>query len=306
MKLCVKAWVFLLIWALLVDCGLAKEREPKKLKIWVHHHIKWWSNYWGKNCALDNPRHANGLLPILNFKYKGKGFEESLAEFSRVVDNERKLGFDVIPTFNARIHQGYKKGTEFQAWFDEAGWAERANWFEAMLAKVDGKRVGLDVEPYWKGENSNRRYPKPRHRARLAKAIRPFIDVLIENDVELYVFPGSINFVWIQEAATRGVRLVSLDERTYGLPDYYQSEPEKYQEKLEEITKNKKDAEAMGMRYVPGFYETALKRPGFLEAIQDLGYREIWIFLRRDGKVHRYHKFCLPEFYDLKPYGFEN
>lgn len=71
------------------------------------------------------------------------------------------------------------------------------------------------------------------------------------------------------------------------------------------MAQERKETEAKGLKYVPGFYETALKKPDFLQTMSNLGYKESWVFLRRDPDVHKYNKFCLPEFYDLAPYNIE-
>lgn len=271
--------------------------------VWVHHSLDWWDWWWKENCSNNSPRQAFGLLSALTFNWDGKEFKESMEMVNRVVDQERKAGFKVIPTLDIHIHRGYEEGKQFESWFDRDAWRERAKWFEAMVPLAHDKRMAVDIEPYWEDEVSQR-YPEESDSKRLAIAIKPFIDVLVKHQIKLYVFPAEDTNPWLQIASKMGVDIVALFESSYFLSDDFASDHKAYNDQLKKMAKQRKSMEAAGVEYVPGFYETALKKPGFMEAMAKLGYKEVWVYIRRDEDVHKYHKVCLPEFNDLGPYEF--
>jgi len=272
--------------------------------VWVHHSLDWWDWWWNENCSNKIIQPTFGFLPTLTFNYNGYGFKESMEKVNMVIHQQRQAGFKAIPTFNTHIHRGYENGNEFQSWFDRNAWAERAAWVESMVPLAYNNKMALDIEPYWKNESSQR-YPTKRDSEKLSIAIKPFIDVLVKNRIKLYVFPAEDTEPWTEIASNMGADIVALYESSYSLPDYYESDEEAYDDLLEEMAEQRKKVEAAGMRYVPGFFETALKKLGFLETMAKLGYHEVWVYIRRDPDVHKYNKLCLPEFYDLEPYNFK-
>ena len=175
-----------------------------------------------------------------------------------------------------------------------------------MIPHAHSGKMAIDFEPSWEASPGNIRYPDSKLQAKLAYAVKPFFDVVKKHRIELYVMPGGLVYGFNQIAAMMGVNLVMLDEGTYPLPDFYKTDEEKFQEYLEMMDERRIGMKALGIKYLPGFYETALKKPGFLTAMAKLGYKEVWVFIRREKpKVFRYNKFCLREFYDLRPYAFE-
>jgi len=287
--------------ALYSSCATARPQEPM---VWAHHSTQWWTWWWSKNCQGKSPLPVGGLLSTLTFNYNKQEYDEAMKEIETVVTQARNSGFLVIPTLNIHIHRGYEAGQEFNSWFDRNAWAERAKWLEGMVPYAHENTLGVDIEPYWEWESSPR-YPKFADSEQLAYAIQPFIDVLVKNKIRLYVFPADDTAPWLQIVAKGGVELVLLFENSYWLSDFYQTNETAYQKRLASMAVQKKELEPAGLKYVPGFFETALKKPGFLKTMSDLGYKETWVFLRRDPDVHKYNKFCLPEFYDLEPYKVE-
>ncbi|MFQ5444036.1 MAG: hypothetical protein ACE5EK_05400 [Nitrospinales bacterium] len=276
----------------------------QKTFVWVHHHTTWWKWWWHKNCADPSSRPSQGLLSVLTYNWQNQSFNDAMEELKMVVTQAKAVGFDVIPTLNIHIHRGYAKGKEFPSWFDKKAWADRSKWLEAMIPYSFANKMAVDVEPYWKSKRGNPRYPSNKDFDRLAEAIKPFIDLVKKHKIILYVIPGGLNYTWNRVAAHLGANLVMLDEGSYMLPDFYGSDQEKFKKLLRGIKKKQKLIEKTGMKYIPGFYETALKKPGFFNEIAKQGYDEAWVYIRRKSEIHRYHKFCLPEFYDLKPYNF--
>jgi len=286
---------------------------------WVHHSTEWWLWWWKDNThspsrqLLKSPR--VGLLTTMTHDPDRASAADKLAELKAVVEQERAAGFPVIPTLNTVIHTryelngqtrpGYPSGTEFQSWFGQDVWWSRAQLLEAMAPWAqNGKVLGLDVEPYWEARPGNPRYPSEEHYAKLSTAIKPLIQVAKKHDLQLYVFPGGTQYLWNRVAHDMGADLVMLDEKSYPVPDHYQVDEAKYKAGLNALAASQKEVVQAGMRYVPGFYETALKKTGFLAEMAARGYPETWVFIRRDPEVHRYNKFLLPEFYDLTPYPF--
>lgn len=271
--------------------------------VWVHHSLEWWDWWWKDNCSNKSPRPDFGLLSALTFNWDGKDFKESMEMVNRVVGQERQAGFKVIPTLDIHIHRGYEEGKQFESWFDRDAWEERAKWLEAMVPLAHENKMAVDIEPYWEDEVSQR-YPDESDSKRLAIAVKPFMEMLVKHKIKLYVFPSEDTNPWLQIASKMGVDIVALFESSYFLSDNYASDNEAYNNELEKMARQRKSMESAGMEYVPGFFETALKKPGFMEDMGKLGYKEVWVFIRRDPDVHKYDKLCLPEFDDLAPYEF--
>lgn len=325
---CISAQPWTLIALLIASSycnAVSSTNEPASVQsqdaiTWIHHSTEWWVWWWNDNSDSPSrqlPKSPRiGLLTTMTHDTDRTSAGDKLAELKFVVKQERASGFPVIPTLNTvthasyelsgQIRPGYESGSEFQSWFDRDVWSSRAELLEAMvpLAK-DGKVLGLDVEPYWEASKGNPRYPSDQHYSKLRTAITPLINVARKHGLTLYVFPGGMPYLWNRVANDMGVDLVMLDERSYAVPDFFGVNEAKYRAGLDSIAEAEQEVVQARMRYVPGFYETALKKPGFMNAMADRGYKETWIFIRRgDPKVHRYDKFLLPEFYDLSPYNF--
>jgi hypothetical protein len=280
--------------------------EPEAPIVWVHHSISWWDWWWRKNCYNNRPESVHGLLSTLSYNNNGQKFSSAMEEFEVAYTQATKSGFKVIPTLKIQIHRGYENGKEFASWFDRNAWAERAEWLEGLLPYMHSGKMSIDFEPSWKGSTGNKRYTRREDQEKLAYAVKPFFDVVKKHGIELYVMPGGLIYGFNEIAAIMGVNLVMLDEGTYPLPDFYKTDQEKFQEYIEIMDERRKGLKVLGIKYLPGFYETALKKPGFLPAIAKLGYKEVWVFIRRgQPKVYNYNKFCLREFYDLEPYNFK-
>ena len=271
--------------------------------VWVHHSLDWWNWWWRDNCSNKRIYPKFGFLSTLAFKYNGQVYEDAMKEVTKVTTQARKAGYKVIPTFLVHMNKDYEKGKEFDSWFDRKAWSERAKWLEGMIPLAHNNTLGVDIEPYWKNEDAQR-YPGEKDGEKMAKAIKPFVDVAIKNNIQLYVFPEED--VWARVASKMGADIAALHEDSYSLPDYYESDKKAYIDLLKKMKKRQIRDEAAGLRYIPGFYETAFKKLGFLEAMAELGYKEVWVFVRRaKPEVYNYNKFCLPEFYDLEPYNFK-
>ncbi len=274
--------------------------------VWVHHSLDWWDWWWGKNCYKNPPESVHGLLSTLSFKHNRQNYSVAMEEFKNVYTQATESGFNVIPTLKIQIHRGYEDGKEFSSWFDRNAWIERAEWLEGLLPYMHSGKMSIDFEPSWESSSGNQRYTSTKDQVKLAYAVKPFFDVVKKHGIELYSMPGGMVFSFNQIAAMMGVNLVMLDEGVYPLPDFYKTDEKKFQEFLEIMDERRIGMKALGVRYLPGFYETALKKPGFLSAMAKLGYKEIFVFIRR-GKpeVYNFSKFCLREFYDLEPYNFK-
>jgi len=116
--------------------------------------------------------------------------------------------------------------------------------------------------------------------------------------------PGGLIYLLNKVFIEMGIKPEMLVKSFYNVPDYYHSDDKAFIKALKEMDRQKKELEGTGMKFYPGYAETALKVPGFLKEISNKGFKEFWIYMRRDHKVHRLNKFCLPEFYDLEPYNF--
>ncbi len=249
--------------------------QPQKAITWVHHSTEWWLWWWKDNSQSPSrqlPKSTRiGLLTTMTHLADRTSAAAKLAELKSVVKQERAAGFPVIPTLNVVTHTsyelsgeirpGYTSGTEFESWFDKDVWSSRAELLEAMVPLAKGGKVlGLDVEPYWKASNGNPRYPSDQHYAKLRTAIAPLIEVAKKHGLILYVFPGGTQYLWNRVANDLGADLVMLDEGSYTIPDFYQVDEAKYKGGLDSIARAENNVVKAGMRYMPGFFETALKK----------------------------------------------
>jgi len=267
--------------------------------IWVHHDVRWWDWAWKVNFT-NNPTQPYPLafFPKVTFKWNDQTLEESMVEMNTVTCEQRNLGYKSLPGIGLWIHKGFAAGTEFTSWFDINVWTERAQWVEALYpySQPCDDRFVLDFEPYWSSTTGNPRYPQASDEPAMAIAMQPLIDTLLALDIELYIMPGRSDYAYVNVLNNAGVRMLVLDEGSYPIPDNYQVNTSVYDDKVSKMAIQKTNAISAGLRYAPGFYETAVQKPDFIVEMAKLGHKEVWIFIRTNQTI-TWDKFGLPEFY---------
>jgi len=285
----------------------------KEVKVWYMFDQSWWNWWYKDNCSTWNIRPTNHL--ILGAAYNTsatRGVRTTLKVLNKAVKEARDLGFVVIPEFTLRFQDGFSKGKEYQAWFSRKVWAEQAKYIKALAVTMDDtKRFVIDIEPYWKTSPSNPRYIASKDAYKFAAAVVPFVDAVKAAGIkELWILPGRLIYEHIKVLAAFGLNMKVLDEGTYTLPDLFHTDKPEYEKRMK-VSLNMDAAHSVaGIDYLPGFYETALKHPGFVDELRSKGIREAWVFPRRGGHfdadknkgtdISRHHKFCTPEWFNIK------
>ncbi|HNO78731.1 MAG TPA: hypothetical protein PKN33_11780 [Phycisphaerae bacterium] len=146
-----------------------------------------------------------------------------------------------------------------------------ARWQKYTIDKLKaygGKKIALDMEPYYSGAQ---RYHRAEDREGLRNATSEWQSL---GDVDLYIYPMGPEYVHglalVENALKGDARVHGLDARTYNAANY--DDLATYMANRAKLFKSK------GMQYTPGFYLYFAKDPEVMKNAAQ--YDECWLFAR--------------------------
>lgn len=192
----------------------------------------------------------------------------------------------------------YGHGKAYLQYVDPARWEGVANAVAAMLPQVESERIiELDFEPWWDegdGVGEGRRYPSEL-RDQIRDAAAPLLDVLSENSLKVYCWPGvpepntPFDFP-MPSILAEVVPVTDIDEVFYDA--YY------YPQHFEWAAPRRARVNAAGRDYLPCVYVQVLRdahRSALEIAYEDYSLEDLMIFI--DGAYPYRHEVFTDKWY---------
>ena len=171
----------------------------------------------------------------------------------------------------------------YSQWFDSSWWEIIAEEVDNLTKLTSKKDINLDFEPYGMVSPDDR-YPDFAEFPALTIAMKPLIDLLIEENIRPWVTPGDFPPAYTGGYASlyapaavlaEVMPCTLLSEATYGWPDNPSSVTI-----FNSWDKRNKLYPPLGHRYIPGFYGSAWNNPTFKTVLDNNSINEQWLFFR--------------------------
>lgn len=251
------------------------------MKTYVYAPASWAKWYWLQNLEASGLRPCDGYFVMGSAAgHQDQGFESTAWACGAL----RRHG-EVIPGVGHFLSS--RLGDDFSAWRRMATWARLIPWVEEFCKPASSAErwsFVLDAEPYWEG---GQRYPTDADRARIEKAAKPVIDLLLKYRVRLLVMPGGPEYVLNRWLAEAGVDVTDLDEGTYRTP------LGELADGVRDVLKRERQVASVQRKYIPGFYGAGLRCSAWTGLFMEMvwligetsqwfskGFDPCWFFLR--------------------------